>query len=557
MRKYITLSLAVASTLFAAVPTISDVVKETAPSNDLVQKTQPLIDITGAEEYPPAMKDDKKGKTILVNTFTITGARHMDTNELQSLIASYTGKPLTFTQIQEAASILTKAYRAKGYFVARAYIPKQIIQEGSVEIAIVEGNYGEFKLHNISLVNDSIVQGILDTIKSTDIISTASLERALLIINDTPGVKVSQADVMPGALIGTSDFAIRTQTTNRYDGYLLGDNYGSRYTGSNRLITGINLNSPTGIGDKLSITGLISNESGLKYGKIAYAVPLMSNGLTGELSYSAADYRLSDRYTSLDAYGKALFLEAALSYPIIRTRAQTLKLTTGIASKSLTDYQLGTLAADKDITAWNIGLTHTKRQTVLGFNTQTDTGAILTAGNLKFTDDTSRISDAVGVNTQGRYNKINGYAGITMVFSRETSLETTLKFQKAMGNKNLDGSEDFSLGGNTGVKVCPYAELSAENGIMLNTELFQALPSFNRMTHKAGIFHDIGKATMADSSKTANFQSRTFQDIGLGYYALFEGFFANAQFAHLLGGERITSEPSYKNKFMIQLGLTF
>lgn len=557
MRKLITLSLATTSLLLAAAPNISDVIRETTPPKGVAPKSAPLIDVTGTEKYVPAMKDDKSGKTILVKAFKITGAVHMDERKLQLLITSYTGKELTFAQLQEAASIITKAYRAEGYFVARAYIPVQSMQEGIVEIAIIEGNYGEFKLNNTSLVKDSIVQRMLDDVKNKNVISTKTLEHGMLIINDTPGVKVTKADVMPGKEVGTSDFAIKTEPTGRYDGYVLGDNYGSRYTGKNRLMAGVNLSSLAGIGDRLSVTGLISNGSGLKYGRVAYSVPLLPNGLRGELSYSATNYQLIDKYASLDAYGKARLLEASLSYPIIRTRSETLKLNSSIVSKNLTDYQLGTLAADKDITAFTIGVIHTKSQSLFGLNAQTKAGATLTAGNLKFVDKASGVSDAAGDNTQGRYNKISGYVGGTVAFNQSTSLDTTLKFQKALNNKNLDGSEDFSLGGATGVKVYPYSELSAENGMMLNAELFQVLPSFSSIAHKAGVFYDIGKATMSDSSKNTIFQSRTLQDVGLGYYAFYEGFFAKAQFAHIISGEHITSEPDCKNKLLVQLGWSF
>ncbi|AFV97033.1 MULTISPECIES: ShlB/FhaC/HecB family hemolysin secretion/activation protein [unclassified Sulfuricurvum] len=560
MHKLITLSLATTSILLAAapiVPNISDVVRETTLPKGIEPKSEPLIEIGGTEKYTPAMKDDKSGKTVRVKAFKITGAVHMDVNKLQSLIASYTGKELTFVQLQEVASIITKAYRDEGYFVARAYIPVQNMQEGMIEIAIIEGNYGEVKLDNTSLVKDSVVQEMLDNVKDDKIVNTDTVERALLIINETPGVKVTQANVMPGSKVGTSDFVIKTEPTARYDGYILGDNYGSRYTDYNRLMAGLNLNSLANIGDRLSMSGLVSNGSDLKYGKLAYSAPLMPNGLRGELSYSATDYNLKEEYTYLDAEGKARIMEASLSYPIIRTRAETLKLTSNIAQKDLSDYQSGSLVNDKDITVFTIGLAHTKKQTLLGMSTQTSTGATLTSGNLKFMDETSKATDAAGANTQGRYTKIEGYVGNTLAFDQELSLDSTLKFQKALGNKNLDGSEDFSLGGTSGIKSYPTSELNAENGIMVNMELFKMLPAFNNVTHKAGLFYDIGKASMSDSSKDTTFQSHTLQDIGIGYYASYEGFFAKVELAHIIGGGTVTSEPSYTNKLLVQLGWSF
>lgn len=559
MKKLLTLSLSTTSLLFAATPapTISDVVREITPPKEIAPKLEPLVEIGGAEKYAPAMADDKSGKTVSVKAFKITGVTHMDVNKLQALTASYTNKELTFAQFQEAASIITRAYREAGYFVARAYIPVQSMQEGVAEIAIIEGRYGEFNVNNSSLLKDSIIQGMLDYVKDKNIVSTNTLERAMLIINDIPGVKVIQADVMPGKVTGTSDFAVKTEATSRCDGYILGDNYGSRYTGKNRIMTGLNLNSLAGIGDKLSMVGMLSNGEDLKYGRMSYSAPLLSNGLRGELSYSNVHYALTDRYATLDAYGTAKSVEGALTYPLIRTRHETLNLTTSLASKKLNDHQNGAIISDKDATVFTLGANHIKDHKFFGLDAKTASSITITSGNLKFNDAASRSADAAGANTQGRYNKISGYVGGTVAFNPITSLSTNLLFQQVLGHKNLDGTEDFILGGSNAVKVYPSSELSAENGIMLNTELFRTLPIIGNITQKVGLFHDIGKVTMADNSKVTTFQSHTLQDIGASYYASYKSFFAKAQLARIIGGGIVTSESDYRTKFLLQAGWSF
>ena len=560
MKKLITLSLTTTSIVLAAAPTaptISDVVREITPPKEIVPKELPLIEVKGVEKYAPAMKDDKSGKRVFVKAFKITDALHMDVHNLQELIASYTNKELTFIELQAVASVLTKAYREEGYFVARAYIPVQRMQDGIVEITIIEGNYGELRLNNSSLVKDSMVQGILDDIKDANIVSTDTLERAMLIINDTPGAKVTQADVMPGKVTGTSDFAIKIEATPRYDGYIVGDNYGSRYTGYNRLTAGFNLNSLAGIGDKLSVIGMVSNGSDLKYGRIAYGVPLMPNGLRGELSYSNIHYALTDSYANLDAYGTAKSVEGSLIYPLIRTRHETLNLTSSIASKDLLDHQNGSVISDKEATVFTLGANHAKNQKLMGLNAKSDSSLTLTLGKLKFNDATSAATDAAGANTQGRYNKISGYVGGSIAFNQTNSLTANLQFQKSLGHKNLDGTEDFILGGVNGVKAYPTSELSAEDGIMLNTEFLKTLPSFYSITQKVGLFHDIGKVSMADSSKVTTFQSHTLQNIGIGYYASYQSFFTKVQLAHVIGSGAVTSEPGYNTKLLVQAGWSF
>jgi hemolysin activation/secretion protein len=148
------------------------------------------------------------GPSIVVSRIAIVGNRALSLDVLTPVISSAFGTRMTLADLEELALSVTRFYRTKGYFVARAYIPAQEIVDGVVTFRIVEGNYGDFILENSSLVKDKIAQSILDDVKVYDIVSLDTLERAMLIANDTPGVTVVRADVMPGEAIGTSDFIV-------------------------------------------------------------------------------------------------------------------------------------------------------------------------------------------------------------------------------------------------------------------------------------------------------------------------------------------------------------
>jgi hemolysin activation/secretion protein len=158
------------------------------------------------------------GPKVNVKQIEVMGNRVIDVATLAALVADGAGKTLSLPELEALAQRITKHYRAKGYFVARAYIPAQEISSGTVRIRVVEGNYGQFHLKNKSLVRNDIVQGMLDDVKGTDIVALDTLERAMLIINDTPGVRVTRADVMPGTKVGTSDFAVDPEATAAYNG---------------------------------------------------------------------------------------------------------------------------------------------------------------------------------------------------------------------------------------------------------------------------------------------------------------------------------------------------
>jgi hemolysin activation/secretion protein len=555
INQIIVLSTLASSLLLGATPNIGYIEKQIQQPN--IKKQQPSLPSIGSGEYKASMVDS--GQTLFIKSFSFSGNIHISTDELQPLAKEYENQELSFTKLNELTSKITKLYREKGYFVARAYLPQQNINAngGLLQIAIIEGNYGEFHLKNNSLVKDSVVQGMLDDIKSDNIISTRTLERAMLIINDTTGAVVTRADVVPGSKVGTSDFMITADATKAYDGYVIVNNTGSRYTGKNRVMAGINLNAPFKIGDKISLSGLVSNGADLKNGRVAYSAPLMSNGLRGELSYSQTNYSLAEEYKALDALGDSKTFEAKFTYPILRTRVENLYTNLSLLKKDMTD-EVGatTDITKKDSKSLKIGVDYDKSYLAFGRNSSSLLSLNYTYGVLSFDDVAKELADKNGANTNGNYSKINLDLAHTIALTKEFTLESTIKMQYALANKNLDGSEDFSIGGSNGVKVYPDGELSAENGYLFSTELKYQLPSFSLINSSIGVFYDRGKAYMADNS-VVNFQSKVLQDVGIEYYGSYKDFFGQLQVAWTVNSEAVSSEPNSNSRVLFQGGWVF
>lgn len=568
MKKLLSLSILTTSSLLAVSPNIDAIQNSISVPKIIEDKKQEnkneLIEISGKKSYEPMLVDDKSGKKLLIKDYTFDGNNHVSSEELSSLINEYKNKELNFAELQNIASIITKEYRNRGYFVARAYIPKQKLEENNniLKFSIIEGNYGEIKVENNSNVKDFVVQSMLDDAKSKDnVVLADTLERSMLIVNDTPGIIVSQADVKPGIEVGSSDFLIKTEKTSFYDGYVVSDNYGSKYTGKNRIMSGINLNSPLQIGDKFSVSGLLSNGNDIENYKMGYSFPLMGNGLRGETNYSKTNYDLVNLgQTTPDGIydGYTVNVEAGISYPIIRTKMENLNLSMIYSNKELKDYYDNEISKDRETNSVKVGLDYTKKHTLLGFDSASKIETFYTLGDLDIKDEISKQSDKEGVNTQGSYSKININVGNELQFTPIYSLNTNIKTQYAFKQKNLDGSEDFTLGGSEGVKVFNDSEQSVENAILFNAELIAQLPDISNLNHKIGMFYDIGTGTMSDNSKDLEFEKRTLKDLGVGYYINYKSSFAKIQAARVVGNENIESENVGSNsRILAQAGFVF
>ncbi|MBN2963535.1 hypothetical protein JWV37_01985 [Sulfurospirillum sp. T05] len=500
---------------------------------------------------PEAPKVKASEPSALINTFVFSGNTTIPSSELESLVVSYAGKTLSLSQLEEITSLITRRYRAKGYFVARAYIPTQVIEENKVEIAIIEGRYGEFYITNNSLVNDTLIQGMMDDIKGKDSISTDTLERAMLLINDTPGATITQADVKPGKHIGTSDFVITASPSSRYNGYILADNHGSPYTGENRLMGGFSINSPFGWGDKLSLNGLISDDTNLDNARIAYGFPLYFSGTRGELSYSRTTYSLGDIYKPLDAVGLSEGVTFEISHPLIRSRKENLSLFANLSAKKIEDKIRSTdTITKKSATTGSFGLRYDKSTLFLSKEANYNASFSFTAGDLDYKDAAQDTA-----NTQGSYQKLNLELSQSLLLSPLWMWNNTLRAQYALSNKNLDGSEDFSVGGNGGVRAYPDGELSAENGYVYTTELRYSLPMLKGISHQVGVFYGIGRTYMSDN--TVGFEAKTLQNAGVSYYVSYRDFFLHTHLASRIDSKKVESEDNYRTRFFVQGGWVF
>ena len=537
------------------VPTIGDVVRQSQPVTPPVTPPPSLPALGGVPAAPPpqALSGDAAGK-VKVTQFVLEGNRVIDSATLLALLPPAQGQTLTLAQLEELATRITRHYRASGYFVARAYIPAQELTDGKLVIRVVEGQYGKFMLSNTSRVQDSVVQGLLNEARRRDIVSLDTLERAMLIINDTPGVKVVQADVMPGEQVGTSDFAIRTEATPAWGGYVLLDNYGSTYTGKQRLRFNADWNSPSGRGDRLSASGMVTRHSGLLNGRLAYSTLLGTDGVRLEGALSRTTYELSDVYAALDASGTSNGVDLILSKPLKRTRDHTVEASLGVAYKDLKD-EIGATntSVGKQLSSLSANISDRRTHAFLGFDGLTQSSASLTVGRLHFKEAAAEALDAAGADTQGGYAKLNLAASRISVLPSQFLLTTSAKAQASLNNKSLDGVERMSVSGDGGVAAYPIGELSGDHAALLRAELARPLVTGGAAQLSGSVFTDYGwaKSVAAPAGVAA---SRKLGDIGVGLSAMAGGLLLNLQLVHRTVGGVPTSESASRTRLLFQAG---
>ncbi|MGR9052166.1 MAG: ShlB/FhaC/HecB family hemolysin secretion/activation protein [Gammaproteobacteria bacterium] len=535
---------------------IGDAVRDTQPPKRSTPPPEaPEPEIIQQETRPLSLP---KGETLTVREFRLEGAEFIDGAELQAELAPYKGRALSMAEIQEVAGKLTALYRKCGYLVARAYVPRQDATAGVLTIRIIVGKYGNLTLENHSLVSDDLLLGTFAALQRENAVSRSDLERTMLLVDDMPGAAMPKLTIARGKTVGTSDFVAEVPEDQRMQGYLLGDNLGSRYTGEYRLSGGVSLNSPFGVADQFNLRGMVSEGTGLINGSAEYNFPLMDNGLRADVSAAVTTYELGSVYADLDAKGQAYYFQAALSYPLLRSREQSLYLSLGLAKKLLRD-EVGAFgfAISKEAETGTLSIRHERWGSLFDMGLYSNLTAGFTYGNLDFDDAEQKALNKAGANTAGDYAHLNIDFFATLALAPSWSLNATVSLQKALLNKNLDPIEQMNLtcANCGGIKV--YREtVTGDNGYMVGTELRYSLPEWWGIKHAAGLFADTGGVSLENGGYTQE-NSIQLSDVGVGYYAGWGAFNTVVQFAHSIGPIPTAVADAEDYRIRAQVGLTF
>jgi hemolysin activation/secretion protein len=504
----------------------------------------------------------KDKSTLFVRHFRIEGQNLVGDAELQAIAAPYENRKLTLAWIYEVADKITTLYRSQGYLVAKAYVPAQDARRGVLRIKVVAGKYGAVTVKNQSLVRDSYLQGVIDhALAGSAFIHNVELERAMLLMSDLPGAGVPRVAIASGRQPETSDFVFDVPQGRRVDGYVLADNFGSPYTGRDRVTAGLNLNSPLGFGDRLSGFGIFAEENRLLNGRIAYSAPIGYDGLRAEIAAFRTTYSLGGIYSVLNATGTADGESATLTYALKRQRDDSIYVSAGYTHKTLNDNVFGVSIADRTIDLGTLAINRDTASAVFGLPLTTSTAFSFTGGNVDFPDPLQRAANIAGVDTVGSYERINLSFIANLALSERWSFSTNFRGQKSLSG-NLDTSEQLSLTGFWGVRSFDEG-LAGDSGYVVTPELKYALPDVFNYHHAISVFSDVGAAWLENAAFTTTQNAYTqLNDIGLGYYASYEyspgrALLLKAFVAHTLGSNNGAQSYDRATKGLVQIGATF
>ena len=469
-----------ATALAQIAPDAGRVLQESAPRLE-APKPSPALGIES-----PALPDILPGGAqVELKKVLITGNTRYNEADLLLVLGDVTGKSYDLGGLKGLANRISEHYRTAGYSFALAYLPAQSMQDGVLNIDIVEGRYGQIKASGDPELS-AAAQSFLATLSTGAVIDSAPLERVALLMGDLPGIRVAPI-LRPGQELGTGDLDVQVERTARFGGELGLDSYGNRYTGRNRVRLNLNADSPFMLGDQITLNSLYTDER-MWLGNLGYNLPLGASGLRGQLSYAHTAYVLAQEFASADASGTAQTSTLGLTNPMIRSQRVNLNLLLSLQHKELYDEQgSANTQSDKSSNLISLGLGFNLRDGLLGGGISY--GSLAWAFGELDIGASVIAQDQATANTQGGFNKLNLDVARIQVLPASFMLYGRVSAQFA--SNNLDSSEKFGLGGAYGVRAYPSGEGFGDRGWLTQIELRYPVDAFTPYA-----FYDAGRVTI-------------------------------------------------------------
>jgi len=472
------------------IPTVDDLNKE-LPQLPQQQEEQTLI------EPKTDIEQDNQDQLlkILVTDILFDGNIKYSSDELKKSIENFISQELNYDDLLNVTNIISNYYRTRG-FLATAYLPEQNINEGIIIIKIVEGKLGKIIIDTgsseINLSNKKIEKFINNKLEKESVLNIGQLDKNIRQINSLYGINAI-AELQEGENFGETDIKIQIFNTPMFSGSTITDNHGSRSSGTGRLSNSINIDGLLNLGERFifssTMTGDVLNEDQYEksnYYALSAIFPLGYNGLELTFRTSKMEYKLSDPFDSTKPSGYSTEYNFSLSKKLIESLRFNLNSSLSLSRNDYVNNLNSGNNSDKDTTKalLNVGFDKTDNAFGGGINY----GSVsFSLGDVDLTDNQTNFeTDQTTTDTNGRNLKSNLILNRLQNLNQKINL--LIKFNGQYSADNLDGSDQFSLGGVNGVRAYPSSEASGDLGFVTNLELKRNFDKF-----EGTLFYDYGK----------------------------------------------------------------
>jgi hemolysin activation/secretion protein len=271
-------------------------------------------------------------RTVRVVDVSVDGATAFPPADIARYTQGLTGPAVPLPQIDAARQAILQQYRSAGYVLST--VSANLDAGAHLHFVITEGRIASVKLDgDIGPAGVQVLQFLNRLTEVKGPINSATLERYLLLAQDVPGVTL-RAILQPSADDPGALNLIAEVSRQAVSGLASMDNRAFVQTGPIELLGVLDFNSFTEAGEKTELTYYHTFVNSQNFGQLTEEAFLGGSGLKLRVYAGQGEAVPSGGGSSglaLNNYhGFTQVIGGVLSYPVIRSRQQTLNLYTSL-----------------------------------------------------------------------------------------------------------------------------------------------------------------------------------------------------------------------------------
>lgn len=261
---------------------------------------------------------------ITVQQFVFQGNTAFSDAELAQVTASFTGRPITFTELLAARSAVTNYYIEHGYITSGALIPPQQLERGIVNIQIIEGEVEEINITGSGSLDPNYVRSRLRLATKKPLNQNRLLE-ALQLLQLDPLIETVSAELSLGSRPGESLLNVSFKTANTFNVEVFFNNSRSPSVGT--FEKGLRITEANLLGKGDSLSAVYSNTEGSNVVDFIYTLPVNARDGTLSFYFNFTDSKVVEPpFQDLDIEANSRTYELRYRQPVILTPAEELTL---------------------------------------------------------------------------------------------------------------------------------------------------------------------------------------------------------------------------------------
>lgn len=266
---------------------------------------------------------------IPVNKIEVTGSTIFTPKDWQPITAPLEGREVTLEELRQAADSITQLYLERGYITSRAILVDQTIENGVVQIRVVEGRLERIEIEGNQHVKEEYIRSRI-RLGAKAPLSRDGLEDQLRLLKVDPLFTNVEASLRSGTGLGQSILIVRVTEAPRFGGFIGVDNYSPPRVGSVRLGGGVSYRNITGYGDRFFGSFYRTTAGGANTFDFLYQLPL--NPMEGTLTLRAApndNVIVDSQFRALNISGISELYELSFRQPLVRNPREEFALSLG------------------------------------------------------------------------------------------------------------------------------------------------------------------------------------------------------------------------------------